>query len=425
MSGWTDLGEVLGVPVPGLPRDDVPEAIAWARSGAMALTGRADGPPLLSPGSPATWTQAGLDVIAGRSGREVAGVSLLGERAAMLGLGRRGPRSAGGFYRALAARDGWFGISLGRESDRQLVPALVEREVAEDPWTELSAWLDGRSTAEAAERTALLGLAAAPLPDGPTRPSRPPVVATLGGRRRKVDDRPLVVDLSSLWAGPLCAHLLHLAGARVITVESATRPDGARTGSPRFYELLHGGHESVRLRLPDETCSLERLLREADVVIEASRPRALAQLGVDALTHVADGTIWIGITAYGRDGENAMRVGFGDDVAAGAGLVAFDRGDPCPAGDALADPLTGVTAAAAAILALGGSAGCLLDVSMHDVAAAAAQPNEDPPAVVTRKGCDWVVTCAGQMARVCSARQQPADQTIAVRSGKSIGGIFW
>ncbi|WRZ90036.1 CoA transferase [Streptomyces sp. NBC_01007] len=52
-----------------------------------------------------------------------------------------------------------------------------------------------------------------------------------------------MVDLSALWAGPLCAHLLGLTGARITKVESAARPDGARRGSAEFYRLLHQGHE--------------------------------------------------------------------------------------------------------------------------------------------------------------------------------------
>ena len=59
----------------------------------------------------------------------------------------------------------------------------------------------------------------------------------------------LVVDLSSLWAGPLCAQLLGQAGARVVKVESTTRPDGARQGPAGFYDLLHAGQRSVALDL--------------------------------------------------------------------------------------------------------------------------------------------------------------------------------
>jgi hypothetical protein len=47
-----------------------------------------------------------------------------------------------------------------------------------------------------------------------------------------------------------------------------------------------------------------------------------------------------------------MLVGFGDDVAASAGLVVADGGDLLPVGDALADPLAGTAAAVAAMGAL-------------------------------------------------------------------------
>ena len=147
----------------------------------------------------------------------------------------------------------------------------------------------------------------------------------------------LVVDFSALWAGPLCAHLLGLAGARVVKVETPDRPDGARRGNPDFYRLLHGGHESVVL---DPTTTggrraLALLVGAADIVIEASRPRALTRFGLDAGAAVASGTTWVSITAAGR---SANRVGFGDDLAA-AGLVAYDSDDvPLFVGDALAEP---------------------------------------------------------------------------------------
>ena len=55
-----------------------------------------------------------------------------------------------------------------------------------------------------------------------------------------------------------------------------------------------------------------------------------------------DRGVVVSITAFGRDSN---RIGFGDDVAAAAGLVALDdAGDPVFCGDAIADPLTGLTA---------------------------------------------------------------------------------
>ena len=178
---------------------------------------------------------------------------------------------------------------------------------------------------------------ARPLAAGPPRPS-------VAGA--------LVVDLSSLWAGPLCAQLLTAAGARTVKVESTSRPDGARRGPAPFYDLLHAGQDSVALDFRDhrDVDRLRTLLAAADVVIEASRPRALAQLGIDAAECAAAGSgVWISITGYGRDGPAAQRVAFGDDAAVAGGLIGGDRTDPVFCADAVADPLAGLTAAAAAL----------------------------------------------------------------------------
>jgi crotonobetainyl-CoA:carnitine CoA-transferase CaiB-like acyl-CoA transferase len=180
-------------------------------------------------------------------------------------------------------------------------------------------------------------------------------------------DAPLVVDLSALWAGPLCSHLLQLQGARVVKVESVGRPDGARADDTGFFDLLNHGKASVALDLagPD----LRSLLAAADVVIEGSRPRALRQLGLDAeaLLGGRGPRVWVSITGHGRADPMAQRVGFGDDTAAAGGLVLLDERGP-------------VFVAAAAVterLAAGGT--WLLDVSLAGVAAAAAVP--EPRAV--------------------------------------------
>ncbi|MBW8802102.1 MAG: hypothetical protein JF597_53885, partial [Streptomyces sp.] len=177
------------------------ETELWAASGAMALTGRRDGPALLGTGSPASAVLAALATLAAAGVRNLPDVRLLGERAAVAGYARDAPRSVGGAFRILPAGDGWFGISLARPSDRELVPALVGRAV-DDPWTALEAWLRDTTVADAADRVALLGLPGAAIPAVPPSPRRPPVLATGGGPRRPVE-RPLVLDLSALWAGPL------------------------------------------------------------------------------------------------------------------------------------------------------------------------------------------------------------------------------
>jgi crotonobetainyl-CoA:carnitine CoA-transferase CaiB-like acyl-CoA transferase len=190
-------------------------------------------------------------------------------------------------------------------------------------------------------------------------------------------------------------------------IESRSRPDAARFGAREFFDVLHEGHESVLLDFEADRELLHRLVGAADVVLESSRPRALRQLGIDADAEVERGAVWMSITAYGRGVDDEMRVGFGDDVAAGAGLVAWDDGEPLPAGDALADPLTGVTSAAAVVAALTEQQGCLLDVSMHDIASAAralSSASETDPVVLPAKA-----------RRVAHPARELGDDTARVR----------
>ncbi|MCW2830555.1 MAG: hypothetical protein JWP31_1247, partial [Aeromicrobium sp.] len=264
---------------------------------------------------------------------------------------------------------GSVALSLARPTDLDLVPVLVGDDVEGDLWDAVAAWAARSDPDDAIGWARTLGLPAAAVPDAPLATGRPPVDAVRGAPRAPVTGAARVLDLTSLWAGPLAARLLGLAGADVVKVESRARPDGARRGPAPFFDLLHAGHRSIALDLddPDDRHTLRLLAEASDVVLEASRPRALRQLGLVAADLVAAGVTWASITAYGRDVDEGMRVGFGDDVAASAGLVAGPPGRPLFCGDAIADPLAGVTAAAAVASALASPHAWLLDVSMHDV----------------------------------------------------------
>jgi len=350
----------------------VSEAERWIASGGHALTGRRDGPARHAPGRPASAMHAALTRI-GRyaPGVQLPGVELIGERARSAGLTRNGPASCGGAFRPLRTLDGWIGLSLPRRSDVELLPALTcgPATPEADPWAQAAHWAARTTGAQAEQRIGLLGLAGGVIPDRPPR-ARPPVLSRVLGVRR-VRARPLVVDLTSLWAGPLCARLLGLTGARVVKVESRDRPDGARFADPGFFERLHAGHDMLSLDFGSGIDELRDLIARADLVLEASRPRALAQLGIDAEAVVAAGTSWLSITARGRASPH---IGFGDDVAACAGMVVREDDAVLPVGDALADPLTGVFAALAGVRALAEPRARLIDVSMLDVVAATLAP---------------------------------------------------
>jgi crotonobetainyl-CoA:carnitine CoA-transferase CaiB-like acyl-CoA transferase len=241
------------------------------------------------------------------------------------------------------------------------------------------------------------------------------IVVRPGGFRQHRRAEPVVVDLTSLWAGPLCAHLLGRTGAHIVKVESTRRPDGARSGCRDFFDLMHAEHACVAIDLntAEGVETLQRLIDVADLVLEASRPRALRQLGIDAESAVAGGTNWLSITAYGRTGPWSDRVGFGDDVAAAAGAVVFDGCEVLPCGDALADPVAGVHAAVAAAAVLSSDRAFLVDLSMRDVVAATLRNRVEPHEVVNGPDDLWHVRTADAEFPVAAPRARHAPTAAA------------
>ncbi|MBV8985355.1 MAG: CoA transferase [Acidimicrobiia bacterium] len=338
----------------------------------MALTGREDGPPLGPPAGLVAGVRSICDSIARASGVELDGLAMLAERAAIAGLARHGDRSCGEATRLLRAADGWIAVTLARDDDIASVPAWLETEQIRDVWPLVTQAVAQRQVAPLVERARLLSLPVAALGCDTAGITARPSGAT---RTTDIADA-MVADLSALWAGPLCGHILQLAGARVIKVESTGRPDGARRGPEAFFDLMNGGKESVALDFDDDEQldALQRLVAAADVVIEASRPRVLESLGIGR----ADHQVWVSITGYGRGSDG---VAFGDDGAVAGGLVVEDERGPCFCADAIADPLTGLVAADLALGALAAGHAELIDVPLAGVAARFAGPTlqvDDP-----------------------------------------------
>lgn len=419
------LLEPWGLTPSGSDRADPHPALDWARSGAMALCGEAAGPPRLAPGPLAACARGALRAFESLARRPLSdlgdGPALLGERAALRGLRRRGRIAPGGSCRLLRAQDAWIALQLARPDDVALLPAWLEVAGSGDPWALAARGVVRRPAVEWEARARLLGLpvAVAVAPD----PEPPPWIRIHAcGRRRPPAPgvQPLVVDLSSLWAGPLCTHLLERAGARVIKVESRGRPDGARRGSAAFFDLLNAGKASVVLdfEAPAGRAALAALLARADVVVVSARPRALAQLGIDADETVAatPGLSWVSLTGYGRASNG---VAFGDDAGVAAGLAVATGTPQAPlfCGDAVADPLAGLHAAVAALASFRCGGGALLDVSLRDVSAhALGFAAAAPQAEVRRAAEGWEVVAAGERARV-----QPPRARVVRRRARPFG----
>jgi CoA-transferase family III len=381
----------------------------------MALTGRSDGPPLQPPPG----LVRGLDQLVESIAHWSAEVGnpvhadwsrLLTVRARLRGLHRNGRTSPNGSCRLIRALDGWVALNLSRESDRVAIGALSGVEPIADPWSTLESAVAGSPVCDLLERARLLGIPAAPVGRGGM--SNPPWSArqcwpAISGRSATVRpvDELQVVDLSSMWAGPLAASIIAECGGRITKVESASRPDGAR-GDPSFYETLHPADQKVMtldFESSDGRLQLAELVDRADVVIESSRPRALEQLGVTLETlRAKPGKVWLSITGYGRGEPERNWVAFGDDAAVAGGLVAWEDDDrPVFCGDAVADPVTGMTAAAAALEAIAQGGGVLLDVSMRSsVSHLLERAPRLPARPALNGGNGWYVSVGGRRVAV-------------------------
>lgn len=263
--------------------------------------------------------------------------------------------------RLVPCRDGWIAVSLARDEDRELVPAWTGCDFADDPWEAILGAASGRDAAAMAASAAELHLPVAKV--GEAEPLAPCALRTAAAKDG------IILDLSALWAGPYCGALLAEAGHVVVKIESDGRPDPTRRHTPKLDARLNGAkrHRAMALDGPE----LIAMIGEARVLITAARPHALARLGLDEarLFEINPDLLWVAITAHGWTGEAAMRVGFGDDCAAAGGLVGWDGEAPRFLGDALADPLTGLTAATLALEAMAGDRCGVIDISLARTAA--------------------------------------------------------
>jgi CoA-transferase family III len=344
----------------------VSTASDWAASGLACLTGLPDGAPDFSRAAVLAEARRVTADIAGLLGVEVDAARMLAGRAAIMNLSRRGRISAGGATRLLPTTDGWCALALPRADDVAALPALMEVDAVNgDAWTALLYWAATCSTEHVVGRAQLLDIAAAALGEAV---ARPPVVRRCGGSPgpRRADGL-LVADLSSLWAGPLCAQMLARAGAVVVKVESPSRPDGTRGGEPAFFDWMNSGKLSYAVDFDNDSDGLRRLLAAADIVIEGSRPAALRRRRLSAEDLPGKpGRIWLRINGYG---DQPNRPAFGDDAAVAGGLVGATADGPVFCGDAIADPLSGLEAARAVGESLRRGGGEVIDVSMAQVAA--------------------------------------------------------
>ena len=364
-----DLGQAL------LPLDLPPRHPARRATdcGLTALTGLPEAEPLhcIAPlAAAADGLLAALKALAPSGDwADLDGAALLTARAADFGHRRAGAVSAGGSCRLLTAANGGLALNLARPEDWDLMPAWLGASVSAEDWAAVARAVAVQRVEALVSGGRELGLAVAAdvLP-----PAQPWCVAQGGGAAADAPSRPpRVLDLTALWAGPLCGDLLRRCGAEVVKLESTGRPDGARRGPKAFFDRLNGGKHMAALDFatPEGRAGLQALAAQADLILEASRPRALRQLGLVAEDWLAAraGRVWVSLSGYGRADPQGDWVAFGDDAGVAAGLSALlheTTGTRAFVGDAIADPLTGLHAALAAWSAWRLGGGRLLSLSL-------------------------------------------------------------
>ncbi|MFE4668612.1 CaiB/BaiF CoA transferase family protein [Streptomyces sp. NPDC056716] len=174
-----------------------------------------------------------------------------------------------------------------------------------------------------------------------------------------------VLDLATLFAGPLAATLLGDFGAEVIKVEHPTTPDPSRGHGPSkdgiglWWKFLGRNKHTITLDLsrPGGRRTLLRLAASADVIIENFRPGTLEKwdLGWPELSAANPRLVLTRVTGFGQFGPYAHRPGFGTLAEAMSGFAAI-TGEPDapptlpPFG--LADSITGLATAYAVLTAL-------------------------------------------------------------------------
>ena len=340
-------------------------ASRWAMSGAMSHTGDSSGPARQVPVGVTLRMEQLATIIGEITGLSIDGPALLGERAAIAGYTRQGSRSVGGHAQLVESIDKPICINFARPDDLLLIPAWLQEEIDPNNRMEVLSSLKKFESQQLMKQADLLGI---PLGVPEVEEYEYPAYLTEGKKSKKRAEATLVIEFGSLWASPLCGDLLRRSGCRVIKIESLSRPDGARRGPLGFFDLLNGGKESLALDFKDDRSLkfLRKIVKEADVIVEGSRPRALRQLGIDAETEVENGKVWISITGYGRTGPRSKGVAFGDDAAVSGGL--FLKDPLSFIADAVADPSAGLLSAVIALSALESEKGWLIDVPLSAVA---------------------------------------------------------
>ena len=175
-----------------------------------------------------------------------------------------------------------------------------------------------------------------------------------------------VLDLSRVFAGPLCGQVLADFGAEVIKVEHPGRGDDTRDWGMRigktettYYNSMNRNKRSITvdLQTPEGQKLIHDLLPQFDVVIQNFKTGGADKLGLGyaQLKAIRPDLIYCSVAGYNSAGPEAKRPGYDLVIQGEAGLMAIngEAGQaPLKFGVAVVDMMTGMYAAQAVLAAL-------------------------------------------------------------------------
>ncbi|MGY3617777.1 CaiB/BaiF CoA transferase family protein [Bradyrhizobium sp. USDA 10063] len=145
-----------------------------------------------------------------------------------------------------------------------------------------------------------------------------------------------VIDFSHFIAGPLATMILADMGAEVIKIEAPGKGDDLRRYPPVHPDLMHGApflwtnrnkrSVAIDLKSADGLKIVRELIARADVVVENFSTGVMKRLGLDYddCRKIKPEIVYCSVSAYGRDGASADRLGFDPIVQVESGFVSMN-----------------------------------------------------------------------------------------------------
>ena len=171
-----------------------------------------------------------------------------------------------------------------------------------------------------------------------------------------------VLDFSQYLAGPALTRLMAEMGAYIIKIEQAPMGDPSRLlpfvkeGRSAYFVQQNRGKKSLCLNFdkPESMALLRALVPTVDVVVENYGPGVMEKLGFsyESLSRLNPGVIVVSVSAFGRCGPLAHKVGYDYIAQAFSGLMHI-TGNPDGPPQAVGLPIADQTSAVHALAALG------------------------------------------------------------------------